>query len=125
MSTEIFGHTGKLLRVNLSNGRISVEEPDQSYYKHYLGGQGIMIQTLLTEVAPKADPLGPENKLIFVPWNFAKIRDAVSAITGWPVTTWKLMKAAERGITMMRIFNLREGFTREDDKLPNRFYNPP
>jgi aldehyde:ferredoxin oxidoreductase len=62
---------------------------------------------------------------IFVPWNFEEVREAVSAITGWPVTTWKLMKAAERGITMMRIFNLREGFTREDDKLPDRFYNPP
>jgi aldehyde:ferredoxin oxidoreductase len=35
------------------------------------------------------------------------------------------MKAVERGITLMRIFNLREGFTREDDKLPDRFYASP
>jgi aldehyde:ferredoxin oxidoreductase len=26
---------------------------------------------------------------------------------------------------MMRIFNLREGFTREDDRLPGRFYESP
>ena len=61
----------------------------------------------------------------FVPWSYTEIRDAVAAITGWQVTTWKLMKAAERGITMMRIFNLREGFTRNDDTLPDRFYTSP
>ena len=61
----------------------------------------------------------------FVPWNISEMRDAVEAVSGWPVTTWKLMKAVERGMTMMRIFNLREGFTREDDRLPGRFYTAP
>jgi aldehyde:ferredoxin oxidoreductase len=61
----------------------------------------------------------------FVPWNISEIRDAVEAVSGWPATTWKLMKAVERGITMMRIFNLREGFKREDDRLPERFYESP
>ena len=60
----------------------------------------------------------------FVPWNISEMRDAVEAVTGWPATTWKLMKAVERGMTMMRIFNLREGFTRDDDRLPARFYEP-
>jgi aldehyde:ferredoxin oxidoreductase len=62
---------------------------------------------------------------IFVPWSFSEVRNAVEAITGWRVTSWKLMKAVERGITLMRIFNLREGFTRDDDRLPNRFYTSP
>jgi len=62
---------------------------------------------------------------VFVPWTVAETRDAVAAITGWQVTTSRLMKAVERGITLMRIFNLREGFTREDDKLPDRFYTSP
>ena len=61
----------------------------------------------------------------FVPWRFAEIRDAVEAVTGWKVTTWKLMKAVERGMTMMRVFNLREGFTRKDDTLPDRFFTSP
>jgi len=61
----------------------------------------------------------------FVPWSVAEIRDAVTAITGWQVTTSRLMKAVERGITLMRIFNLREGFTRDDDKLPDRFHTSP
>jgi aldehyde:ferredoxin oxidoreductase len=61
----------------------------------------------------------------FVPWNITELRDAVEAVTGWPATTWKLMKTVERGITLMRIFNLREGFTRDDDRLPERFYHAP
>jgi aldehyde:ferredoxin oxidoreductase len=61
----------------------------------------------------------------FVPWNISEMRDAVEAVSGWPATTWKLMKAAERVITMMRIFNLREGFTRNDDRLPERFHESP
>ena len=61
----------------------------------------------------------------FVPWNISELRDALEAVTGWPATTWKLMKAVERGITLMRIFNLREGFTRDDDRLPQRFHQLP
>jgi aldehyde:ferredoxin oxidoreductase len=61
----------------------------------------------------------------FVPWNITELRDAVEAVTGWPATTWKLMKAVERGMTLMRIFNLREGFTRDDDRLPQRFHSAP
>ena len=61
----------------------------------------------------------------FVPWKIPEVRDAVAAVTGWQVTTWGLMKAVERGITMMRIFNLREGFTRDDDALPDRFFTSP
>jgi aldehyde:ferredoxin oxidoreductase len=61
----------------------------------------------------------------FVPWNITEMRDAIEAVCGWPATTWKLMKAVERGMTLMRIFNLREGFTREDDRLPERFHEAP
>ena len=36
----------------------------------------------------------------------------------------ELMRAGERADTMARIFNMREGFTPEDDKLPPRMYEP-
>ena len=35
------------------------------------------------------------------------------------------MKTAERGITLARIFNIREGLSAKDDKLPVRFYTSP
>ena len=60
-----FGYSGKLLRVNLDNGDIQIENPNEDYYKHYLGGRGIIMHTLLTEIPAKADPLGAENKLVF------------------------------------------------------------
>ena len=61
----------------------------------------------------------------FVPWTDQQIREAVEGITGWPMSSWKLMKTVERGITLARIFNLREGFTSRDDTLPERFHSSP
>ena len=57
----------KILRVNLTEGSIRVDEPGVSYLRRYLGGWNIVADTLLREVPAGADPLGPENKLIFAP----------------------------------------------------------
>ena len=59
------GITGKILRVNLSNGSISVDEPEESFYRKYLGGAGLVAYYLLKETEPGIDPLSPDNKLIF------------------------------------------------------------
>jgi aldehyde:ferredoxin oxidoreductase len=32
------GYTGKILRVNLSDKRISIEEPGDKFYRRYFGG---------------------------------------------------------------------------------------
>ncbi len=61
-----FGYAGKFLRVNLESRKIDITLRDESYYKHYLGGRGTIVHTLLTEVPPHVDPLGPENKLVLV-----------------------------------------------------------
>ena len=61
----------------------------------------------------------------FVPWSYTQIRDMLTAITGWPMSLLRLVKAAERGITLARIFNLREGFSAKDDQLPGRFEAAP
>jgi len=34
------------------------------------------------------------------------------------------LRAAERTLTMCRLFNLRQGLSAEDDKLPGRFFTP-
>ena len=58
------GWYGKILRVNLTDGKLGVEEPDTDVLKDYIGGRGVGIYYLLTEVDPTCDPLGPENKMI-------------------------------------------------------------
>ena len=68
-----------------------------------------------------------DNSLLicdFLPWDFDQKTEIVRAVTGWKTSTWDLMKTAERIITMARIFNLREGFTKNNDWLPERFFTP-
>jgi aldehyde:ferredoxin oxidoreductase len=66
MNSEIpGGYSGKILRVNLSNKKISIERPDGEFYRKYVGGAGFTSYYLLNELQPGIDPLGPDNKLIF------------------------------------------------------------
>jgi aldehyde:ferredoxin oxidoreductase len=57
----------KILRVNLTDGKILVEEPGAIYYRRYMGGWNIIADVLIKEVPADADPLGPENKLVMAP----------------------------------------------------------
>jgi len=61
------GFHNKILRVDLSTREVTVEEPDDDFYRIYFGGWGFIAHYLLTELEPGADPLGPENPLIFAP----------------------------------------------------------
>ncbi|MBW2154879.1 MAG: aldehyde ferredoxin oxidoreductase family protein [Deltaproteobacteria bacterium] len=72
---KLFGYNGKIARIDLTSGKIAVEEPPEEYYQRYLGGRGFIITTLLKELKKGADPLGPENRLIF----------ALGPITGLPL----------------------------------------
>ena len=60
-----------------------------------------------------------------IPYRFdiRKIERAIAGATGWDMTSWELVKAAERSVTMARVFNLREGLGAEDDVLPSRFFS--
>ena len=61
---------------------------------------------------------------LFTPWSVTQKVAIVRSITGWNTTAFELMKVVERGNTLARIFNLREGFTEKDDWLPPRFFKP-
>lgn len=50
--------------------------------------------------------------------------EAMRAVTGWDVSLYELMKVGERRLNMMRAFNAREGFSRKDDWLPPRCFQP-
>lgn len=58
------GYTGKILRANLSERSITVEEPDEAFYRLYLGGAGFITHYLLKEMPAGIDPLSPENVLV-------------------------------------------------------------
>ena len=60
------GYNGKILRVNLTSGAISEETPAEIVYRTYMGGSALSSYFLLKEQKPGVDPLGPENKLIFM-----------------------------------------------------------
>ena len=61
---------------------------------------------------------------LIIPWTRRQLVELVSAITGWDTNLWELLKASERGLTMARAFNLREGLTRADGRLPPRMNTP-
>jgi len=55
---------GKILRVNLTKGAVSVEDLDQKSAHDYIGGRGLGVKYLYDEIDPKVNPLSPGNKLI-------------------------------------------------------------
>ena len=58
-------YQGKLLRVNLTEGRITTEAISQELNRQYLGGRGLGAYYLYKEVGPHTPALSEENKLIF------------------------------------------------------------
>lgn len=62
----MFGCHGKILRVNLSESTVSHEDFSENMVKKFLGGAGLATKYLWDEVPKGADPLGPENELIFM-----------------------------------------------------------
>ncbi len=59
----MFGYQGKIIHVDLSAGKIVVENPSEDFYRKYLGGSAMGLYYILREMPSKADPLGPENVL--------------------------------------------------------------
>ncbi len=60
------GWTGRILRINLTEQKVNIEEPDFESYLSFLGGRGLGCQILWQEVGPRVDPLSPANKLVFL-----------------------------------------------------------
>lgn len=63
MTDISYGWTGKILRVNLTDGSISTLSTEP--YKKYIGGMGLANKIMFDEVPAGTDPLSPENKLVF------------------------------------------------------------
>ncbi len=70
-------YCGKMLRINLTDGSVKIEETNLQTATKFLGGRGLGTKILLDEGVAKVDPLSPENKLAFM----------TGPLTGAPVPT--------------------------------------
>ncbi len=59
------GNTGKVLFVDLTRKKITLEEPEPSLYEDFLGGYGLGARVIYSRTDAKINPLGPENMLGF------------------------------------------------------------
>ena len=66
MADKLGGWTGKILRVDLSSGRIWTV-PSVEYGRQYYGGRGIAARIAWDEIPPGVGPFDPENRLIVGP----------------------------------------------------------
>jgi aldehyde:ferredoxin oxidoreductase len=55
----------RMLTIDLSNGSSDVQEIPNAITRQYIGGRGLGSYLLYRSVPAKADPLGPDNHLIF------------------------------------------------------------
>ncbi len=62
----IKGFMGKILRVDLSNNIINEEIINEDIYRKYIGGVGLSAYYLYKETDQDTDPLGADNRLIFM-----------------------------------------------------------
>jgi aldehyde:ferredoxin oxidoreductase len=51
-----------------------------------------------------------------------EVLTSVNAATGWNMTIEEALQIGERATNMARVFNMREGFSRKDDTLPERLF---
>lgn len=62
----MYGYRGKILRINLKDRTIKVENLDLDMAKKYIGGRGLGTKILSDEIDPNIDALSPQNKLIVI-----------------------------------------------------------
>lgn len=58
-----YGYNGQILHVDLTNGTLDVETPEEAFYRKYLGGSAMGMHYILRDMPKGADPLGPDNVL--------------------------------------------------------------
>lgn len=60
------GYWGKILFIDLDDGRIREFVPKAELYRKYLGASGIGARILYDMTGPDTDPLGPDNPIIWM-----------------------------------------------------------
>ena len=81
-----YGYHGKILLVDLTNERVTVDQPDERWYRTYMGGTNFGLYYILKHMPPGADALGPDNVLTLM----------LSVLTGAPFSGQSRMTANAR-----------------------------
>ncbi|MGD8997169.1 MAG: aldehyde ferredoxin oxidoreductase family protein [Anaerolineae bacterium] len=110
-------------------------------------GEGWMLDRVNAVLDEKLDPLPPdelsEEKMqifyhevnfmhfmdcamtcFFYCYDYHHLAETLSGVTGEAYTVQDILDVGARAATLARMFNLREGFTAEDDRLPKRVMEP-
>lgn len=61
---SLYGYAGRVLHVDMTTGKTSVEPLNEEYAKKYIGGIGLGMRMLHDHSKPGTDPFSPENPLI-------------------------------------------------------------
>ncbi len=69
------GYAGRVVRVDLNERKVFVEETNWELARQFIGGRGYGAKLLFDELPPGTDPLGPANKIIL----------GTGPVTGTPV----------------------------------------
>lgn len=118
---DLYGLPEEALEKLLGGGPVS------SDYTSYVGkSRMVWHQELLYSVC---DSLGLcKFQTVFLGFNMPKWEEYSRLLflaTGLEFTKEQLMLIGERIYTLERMFNIREGFTRKDDTLPERYFKEP
>ncbi|MCJ7623625.1 MAG: aldehyde ferredoxin oxidoreductase C-terminal domain-containing protein, partial [Anaerolineaceae bacterium] len=89
-------------------------------------GKGLVVKHF-EEMAAISDATGvcknTYNNMEVLDWD--ETAELLEASTGWDFTGEEVRRIGERIVNLERIFIAREGITRKDDTLPNRFLKEP
>jgi aldehyde:ferredoxin oxidoreductase len=80
------GYNGKILHLDLTTRKFEVEEPDETFYRKYMGGSALALYYLLKEMPPGVDPMSPDNVLVL----------ALSVLTGAAISGQSRMTASAK-----------------------------
>ena len=93
---SFYGYNGKILRVDLTAGRVWTENLDETTARRYFGGTGLGAKILYEEVPPGVEWSDPENRVIIAsgPLGGTRVMGSATvtlvtkgAITGGPTAT--------------------------------------
>lgn len=86
----MYGYQGRMLVIDLTEGKCLPETFEESCGRKYIGGVGFGIRLLYDRLAPQVDPLLPENLLIFSSGPLSAVNflgsTGISVVTKSPLT---------------------------------------